>query len=108
MIIFYDPATMQVMALYSGGTTSTVWTDQGFLEAQVPLGPLEADLLNLGRDAQVTVVVGVVTSVTSALNPVLPPPDPVAIILAAHQANLAAGTINVADLIDMLRLERNP
>ena len=107
MIVFFDPATGQVMAVYTTDTTSAVWAAQGFIRAQVPPGPIEAEVARLARDAQVTVFGGVVTGVmATGPNPIQPGPAPNEAALAAHHANLAAGTINLADLLDMLRLER--
>lgn len=61
MIVFYDPADGQVMAVYSGNTTSTVWTDRGFLRANSDIA--------VTRDHKVVVVDGKVTSATPNSNP---------------------------------------
>jgi len=68
MIIFYNPVDGQVMAVYTDDTSSTVWTNQGFLRAR-------SDIL-VTRDHQVVVAGGVVTSATPNTNPVPPPLPP--------------------------------
>ena len=64
MIIFYDPSDGQVMAVYSGDTTSTVWIDRGFLRA--------SSEIPVTRDHKVVVVDDKVTNVTSSPNPEQP------------------------------------
>ncbi len=66
MIVFYDPADGQVMAVYSDDTTSTVWTDRGFLKA--------ASDIPVTRDHKVVVVGGEVISVMPSVNPEQPSP----------------------------------
>ena len=75
MIIFYNPADNQVMAVYSTDTDSTVWTGQGYIRTEVPDG-FVADIRNHGRDCQVTVDAdGVITSCTSKTNEIQPVPN---------------------------------
>ena len=68
MIIFYQPSTGQVMAVYSGNTSSKVWERQGCLQATVPTN-LES---KLSRNHAVEVANGEVRSITPRQNPVQP------------------------------------
>ena len=64
MIIFFDPANGQVMAIYSTDTTSTVWTDQGFVKARSDI--------RVTRDHRVVVENDKVVSATPRPNPEQP------------------------------------
>lgn len=68
MIVFYEPVTNQVMAVFSGDTGSTVWQDQGYLRATVPL----EFQTQVDREHTVVVTNNQVTAVTPSLNPVQP------------------------------------
>jgi len=72
MIVFYDPATGQVMAIYSGGTNSKAWEEQGCLRASVPPN-LESQVT---RDHTVKITDDEVTSIAPQVNPTQPPPEP--------------------------------
>jgi len=73
MIIYYDTASSnQVMAIYSEGTGSTVWTTAGYTQASVDDPSLQQDILDNGRDCTVMVVAGIVTVVTPNTNPSQP------------------------------------
>ncbi len=105
MIVFYKPDTGQVMAFYTGGTTSTYWGDRGFEQATVPKD-CQADMKRLQRDAQVTVVDGEVTSVMPSTNPEQPQPSPENTRLAELRTKLAGGVLTVSEVSEMLRMER--
>jgi hypothetical protein len=69
MIVYYDTGNSnQVMAIYTGDTNSTAWDTAGYTQASVNDVNLQQDILNNGRDCQVTVVADVVTAVTPNTN----------------------------------------
>ena len=68
MIVSYELATGQVVAIYSGKTSSKAWDQQGCLSASVP-PHLESQLT---RDHTVEVTNGAVVSITPRGNPVQP------------------------------------
>ena len=104
MIVFYDPNNgNQVMAVYSHDTESTVWTDQGFLRAEVN----DRTLFNsLSRDSRVTVVNREVTSATARINPIQPVPDPVAVRIGELLTALAIRDLTLVESNELARLER--
>lgn len=70
MIVYYDTTSSnQVMAIYSEGTSSTVWTTAGYTQASVNDPTLIQAVKDNGRDCTVTVVDSVVTVVTPFDNP---------------------------------------
>jgi hypothetical protein len=81
-------------------TNSKVWTGLGFLLAYAPDG------VAVTRDHRVTVQEEVVTAVTPFTNPVQPAPGPTDARRTALIAKLKADTITVAELVELLRLER--
>lgn len=64
MKIFYNPNDMQVMAIYSGDTTSTVWDDLGYIGIETNL--------KCDRDCKVVVTEGKVTNVTEGISSIQP------------------------------------
>ena len=96
MIVFYDPNdSNQVMALYTGGTNSVAWTDQGFVRAEVNDPELQEEIDRYARDCTVAVVDGQVTGCTSRVNRVQPIPDP---RIAARQAAKQSGKAKLSVL----------
>mgnify|MGYP005819558321 CR=1 FL=1 len=105
MIVFIDPQSMQVMAVYSGDTTSTGWQDQGYVRKAVP-EECQADVQRHARDSKVTLgrdgdIVGCVANVNPVQPTRLPPTR-----LDDLRAKLRADTIDDAEVREMLRLER--
>ena len=95
MLVFYDPAkTNQVMAIYTGNTTSDAWESQGYQRIQVSKPTLVKQIGAMARDCKVTISKGQVTKVTASVNPVQPQPDPADVAraesLASAKAKLAA------------------
>ena len=88
MIIFYDPKNgNQVVALYTGNTNSKLWTDQGFVRAEVNDPELQKLVDGYSRDCTVDIVDGQVTGCTPKTNAVQPTPDPEIVArLAVQQA----------------------
>jgi len=105
MIVFYDPADGQVMALYTGDTRSREWKRRGFERASVPEA-LEAEALRMGRDAQATVHDGEVTALTAVEHPEQPQPSVNETRLGELRTKLGADTITDPEIREMLRLER--
>jgi len=101
MVVWYNPADMQVMALYDTVSSSQVWSDAGYLKATISDENIEKLLLQHGRDATITVRDNIVTSVTGKTNPIQP-------TLSAdeieHQNLLVKVKDNTATLNDVLRV----
>ena len=73
MIVFYDPTNKnQVMAVYSGDTSSPVWEQRGYLRVDVP--PEFTHLIG-DRDVKLTISDGEVTAVIPATNRLQPIPQ---------------------------------
>ena len=105
MIVFYDPNNQnQVMALYSGDTTSRVWADRGYLKAEVALN-LEA---TISRNHRCTVRDGTVTAISGHTNSSQPTIDARTLQIRALNAKLQADTITDAEVRELLKLERSP
>lgn len=106
MILFYNPADSQVMALYKGETKSTVWSDAGYLKATVGDATLEKLLLLYGRDAVVTVVRGTVTGVTPNKNPIQPTLSADETEIASLLVKVGDATATISDIVRLMKLER--
>jgi len=106
VLIFYDPARQnQVMALYTGGTTSEEWERRGYIAATVP-DDLAQDVARLGRDAKVTIKKGEITGVSPLPNPEQPQRSPRDVRLRELHGRLENDTITPKETREMLRLER--
>lgn len=106
MIVFIDPNNQnQVMALYTGDTTSTAWTDQGFVKCAIPV-ELQGQIEQYTRDCRLSIVGGVVTGVTSAVNPVQPAGNVVREQLGSLRQKLNDSSLTLTEMNTMLRLER--
>ena len=105
MIVFVNPGTFQVEAVFSHSTDSTVWTDQGFVE--YPVADTKA-LRKITRNHKATIKDGVVTSARKSVNPVQPAVD-----LDEANRGLALDRLksrslvdeNLADLMTVLELD---
>ena len=108
MLIFYNASDMQVMALYSGTYSGTVWTDQGYVALEVVASESDlAALQTLRRDCYIAVVDGSVTTVTARSNPVQPQPNSEEAAAATNKATAQAKLRNLGltdDEINALRL----
>lgn len=80
MQIFYNPEDGQVMAVYSGRYTGTVWQSRGYLAAE--------SSIPLTRDHRVTVSGGKVVSAEERVNSEQPEPSIDELAAAARQAIL--------------------
>lgn len=71
MLIFTDPKTNhQVMAIYTHGTTSTVWAGLGYERHEIDEN---ADINRLGRDCYVMLAAdGTIADVIARMNSVQP------------------------------------
>lgn len=109
MVVFINPTTQQVMALYSHDTTSTVWTAQGFSRVVLDDPEIIAEVSRHGRDCALQFSGSTVTGVIARPNPVQPQPKPDTpeqARLKALNAKLQADTITDAEVRELLRLER--
>ncbi len=106
MILWYNPADSQVMALYEVETKSMVWSDAGYLKAKVGDATLKKLLLLYKRDATVTVVRGTVTAVTPNPNPIQPTLSADETEIQTLLSKIGDGTAKFADLLRLTKLER--
>ena len=102
--VFYDPATMQVMAVYKGcDTASLVWASRGYSRAVLSAPVVEA---SASRDATVILTgEGMVVGFLRSPNPEQPAKPAKTRLDILHGA-LVNDTITNAELREMLRLER--
>jgi len=109
MIAFINPGDGQVMAIYSGDTTSTKWEQEGYVRKTVP-STLEGELLNLARDCKVVLgASGEIVGCVANVNPIQAEESPLSEShkkLRALHDKLKADTITDAEIRGMLRLER--
>ena len=100
--IYYDPATMQVMAEFDTPNLSHQknWVQEGYERAIVPAGMV------VNRDCKITRLDGdVCVAVEAHVNSVQPIPDPPT-RLDALRNKLKAGELTYLEINEMLRLER--
>jgi hypothetical protein len=100
MIVYYQPATGQVMAVYSHGTTSKEWEQQGYIRGETRL-PVD-------RDSRVVVVEGDIIAVEPSPNPVQPQPNAKRLAREAARKRLQGLDTSslspvLADLVELLR-----
>lgn len=99
--VYYDPATMQIMAEFNTPNLSDQanWVAKGYMRALI--GDVPA-----GRDHRIlTIVDDVIMDVFPSINPIQPEPAP-RTRLDDLRDKLAGDTINLTEIREMLRLER--
>jgi hypothetical protein len=104
MKIWINPADDQVMATYSGDTTSTVWRDKGYIEKIVP-PEMEREFRRYGRDCKIIATGDVITGVMPAPNVVQREP-PARTQLDDLNDKLADDTITTSEMRQLMRMER--
>jgi len=106
MTVWYNPTDNQIMAIYDGKTTSTVWSGLGYREVEVPNGPLRDLVHQHRRDATVTVSDGRIASVRRSTNPIQPTPSPRETERAGILTKIGSETATGTDLLRLIKLER--
>ena len=101
MEVWYDPATMEVKAVYSDRYTGRVWTDAGWVTFQNDTRRVPRDL-GQGAIADFTGPEPIVITPT----PIIPPPV-TDLRLQELYMKLAGDNITDAEIRELLRLERN-
>lgn len=104
MIVFTNPPSNQIMAVYTHDTESTVWADRGYKRHVVTDPAAELLVRQLGRDGVAVFDRGKIVDVTPSVNPVQPEPDPAAARLGDLRDKITADTATVADLREYTRL----